>query len=214
MTYFRLVWKSTDVQVPFGTISLKTHLVPQAWTLNSDKTYMKIIYLCGNFGDRLCGLVVRVLGYRSKGPRLDSWRYHIFWVVVGLEWRPLSLMSTTEELLWGNSCSSSLAIWEYGHGDSLHWPCDTLYMQKLALTSPKSSGRSVSIVRSRTKATEFIFGNSGGTIYSTKQADSSSNTCIGEVRSLSLGWSTGYAGWGFPWVSSVPSSTRQDSTLH
>ena len=32
-----------------------------------------------------------------------------------------------------------------------------LYLQKLALTSPTSGGRSVGIVRSRTKATEFFF---------------------------------------------------------
>jgi hypothetical protein len=31
-----------------------------------------------------------------------------------------------------------------------------LYQQKLALTSPTSGGRSVGVVRSRTKATEFI----------------------------------------------------------
>jgi hypothetical protein len=31
------------------------------------------------------------------------------------------------------------------------------YPQKLALTSPTGGGRSVGIVRSRTKATEFIF---------------------------------------------------------
>jgi hypothetical protein len=35
------------------------------------------------------------------------------------------------------------------------WPHDTLYPQKLALTSPTSSGRSVGIVLSRTKATEL-----------------------------------------------------------
>ena len=34
-----------------------------------------------------------------------------------------------------------------------------LYPQKLALTSPTGGGRSVGIVRSRTKATEFFFGN-------------------------------------------------------
>jgi hypothetical protein len=39
-------------------------------------------------------------------------------------------------------------------GDPLRWPRDTVYPQKLALTSPTSGGRSVSIVRSRTKATE------------------------------------------------------------
>jgi hypothetical protein len=40
--------------------------------------------------DRLCGLVVKVLGYRSGG--LGS-------KVVDLERGPLSLVSTTEELL-------------------------------------------------------------------------------------------------------------------
>jgi hypothetical protein len=50
------------------------------------------------FNDRLCGLVVRVLGYRSGGPgsipgttRKKN--------VVGLERGPLSLVSATAELL-------------------------------------------------------------------------------------------------------------------
>jgi hypothetical protein len=43
--------------------------------------------------DRLCGLVVRVLGYRSRGPG------SIFWEVVGLERGSLSLVGTTKELL-------------------------------------------------------------------------------------------------------------------
>jgi hypothetical protein len=38
-----------------------------------------------------------------------------------------------------------------------------LYPQKLALTSPTGGGRSVGIVRSRTKATEFSFSFSCGT---------------------------------------------------
>jgi hypothetical protein len=33
----------------------------------------------------------------------------------------------------------------------LRWPRDTLYLQKLALTSPTSGGRSVGIVRLPTK---------------------------------------------------------------
>jgi hypothetical protein len=44
-------------------------------------------------------------------------------------------------------------------GDPLLWPHDTLYPQKLALTSPTSGGRSVGIVHSRTKATEFSLGD-------------------------------------------------------
>ena len=49
--------------------------------------------------DRLCGLVVRVSGYRYRGSGFDSRRYQIFWVVVDLERGPLSLVRSTEELL-------------------------------------------------------------------------------------------------------------------
>jgi hypothetical protein len=44
-----------------------------------------------------------------------------------------------------------------GRGDSLRWPLDTLYPLKLSLTSPTGGGRSVGIVRLRTKAIEFVF---------------------------------------------------------
>ena len=49
--------------------------------------------------DRLCGLVVRVSSYRYRGLGFDSRRYQIFWVVVGLERGPLSLVRLIEELL-------------------------------------------------------------------------------------------------------------------
>jgi hypothetical protein len=52
--------------------------------------------LCICCPDRLCGLVVRVLGYRSGGPGSIP---GITKKVVGLERGPLSLVSTTEELL-------------------------------------------------------------------------------------------------------------------
>jgi hypothetical protein len=56
--------------------------------------------------DRLCGLVVRVPGYRSRGPGFDSRRYQIFWEVVGVERGPLSLMRIIEELFeWKSSGS-------------------------------------------------------------------------------------------------------------
>jgi hypothetical protein len=70
---------------------------------------------------------------------------------------PLSLVSTTEELLGRNSGGSGLEIGQYGRGDPFCRPRDTLYPQKLALTSPTSGGRSVVIVCSRTKATVFFF---------------------------------------------------------
>jgi hypothetical protein len=51
------------------------------------------------YPSRLCGLVVRVPGYRSRGPEFDSRLYQIIWEAVGLERGPLSLVSITEELL-------------------------------------------------------------------------------------------------------------------
>jgi hypothetical protein len=48
--------------------------------------------------------VVRVLGYRSRGPEFDSRRYQIFREVVGLERGLLSLVRIIEELLeWKSS---------------------------------------------------------------------------------------------------------------
>jgi hypothetical protein len=55
---------------------------------------------------RLCGLMIRVPGYRSRGPRFDSRRNQIFWDVVGLKRGPLILMRITQELFQGNSGSS------------------------------------------------------------------------------------------------------------
>jgi hypothetical protein len=70
---------------------------------------------------------------------------------------PLSLVSTTEELLERKSSGSGVESREYGHRNPSRWPHGTLYPQKLALTSPTSRGRSVGIVHSQTQASEFSF---------------------------------------------------------
>jgi hypothetical protein len=107
--------------------------------------------------DRLCGLVFIVPGYRSRGPRFDSWRYQILWVVVGLEQGPLSLMSITEELLEKKSNGSGSRKPRLMAGDLFRCPRDTLYPQKLALISPTSGGPSVGIVCLRAETIEFFF---------------------------------------------------------
>jgi hypothetical protein len=56
-----------------------------------------------------------------------------------------------EIFLW-----SGLEIREYCHRDQSRLPRSTLYPQNLALISPTSGGRSVSIFRSRTKVTELL----------------------------------------------------------
>jgi hypothetical protein len=65
----------------------------------------------------LCGLVVRVPGYRSRDPGFDSRSYQIFLKIVGPERGPPSLVSTTEELLGRKSSGSGLENREYGRRD-------------------------------------------------------------------------------------------------
>jgi hypothetical protein len=65
----------------------------------SQKTFRYMLKNCipATDRDRLCGLVVRVLGYRSGGP--GSIPGTTKKNIMGLERGPLSLVSTTEELL-------------------------------------------------------------------------------------------------------------------
>jgi hypothetical protein len=80
--------------------------------------------------DRLCGLVVRVPAadpdVQVRFPALP----HLV-RVVGLEHGPLSLMSTTEELLGRNSSVFGLENREYGRRDPSRCPRDTLYPQRV-----------------------------------------------------------------------------------
>jgi hypothetical protein len=75
---------------------------------------------------------------------------------VGLERGPLSLMRITEELLeWKSSGSGSRKSSLTAVGIRCADHATTSIPKILALSSPICGGRSVSIVRLRTKATEF-----------------------------------------------------------
>jgi hypothetical protein len=73
------------------------------------------LYVSMKKSDHLCGLVARVLGYRSGGtgsiPALPEKK------VVGLERGPLSLVSTTEELLDRKVAAPVYKTREYGRKD-------------------------------------------------------------------------------------------------
>jgi hypothetical protein len=62
--------------------------------------------------DRLCGLVVKSSWLQIQRSGFDTLRYQIIWEVVGLERSPLSLVSTTEELLERKSSGSGLELRE------------------------------------------------------------------------------------------------------
>jgi hypothetical protein len=59
---------------------------------------------------------------------------------------------------WKKNSGSGLETREYCRRDPSRWPRSTLKLQKLALISPTSGGRSVGIVHSWTQATEFSLG--------------------------------------------------------
>jgi hypothetical protein len=106
------------------------------------KIFFKLIWgkIFYSHNDR--DLVVRVPGYRSRGPGSIS--------------GATNFVSTIQELLEKKSSGSVLERREYDSRDSWRWPHGTLYPQKLALTSPTSGGCSVGIVHSWTQATDFF----------------------------------------------------------
>jgi hypothetical protein len=97
--------------------------------LSSKKNWIKLRGFSSqaNYTDRLCGLVVRVPAYRSRGPGFDSRRYQIFWEV---ERGPLSLVSVTTwmEIGWNRRPKlTSVGIRCADHATPF-------YPQKLAIT--------------------------------------------------------------------------------
>jgi hypothetical protein len=124
------------------------------------------IFNCSTMSsDPLCGLVARVPGYRPRGLGFDSRRYQIFWEEVGLEQGPLKPC----EYNWGATWMEKWRLRDQltkinSHGDPLCWPCNTLYPQKLALTS-RQAAVARSVVRLQTKAMEFSFFYSLQSVY-------------------------------------------------
>jgi hypothetical protein len=80
------------------------------WTgpVNTQRLFILFIINNSPHVDRLCGLVIRIPGYRSRGFGFYSRSYQIFWEVVGLKRGTLSLVRIIEELLGWKSSGSGV----------------------------------------------------------------------------------------------------------
>jgi hypothetical protein len=101
------------------------------------------------------GTYEHVPGYGSRGPgpipsatRLSEKQW-VWNGVLSASWVQLRSYLTIEKLLGRKSSGSNLECWEYCSGDLFSCSCDSLYSSTIG-------GPSVGIVRSRTKATEFL----------------------------------------------------------
>jgi hypothetical protein len=116
--------------------------------------HFKLKFALHTLYDRLCGLVVRVFGYRSGGPGS----------IPGTTRKKSSVSGTgstqPSEYNWGDtwekSSGSYLENREYGSRDPSRWPRGTFYPHKLTITSPKSGGSSVGTVHPRTETMEYF----------------------------------------------------------
>jgi hypothetical protein len=104
-----LAYSSTFKMKAACSSETSVHICQTTWRHVQKKNEKRLnIFISSSQIDWLCGPVVRVPGYRSRYPGLDSRCYKIFWEVVVLEWGPLSLVRITEELLeWKSSGSGS-----------------------------------------------------------------------------------------------------------
>jgi hypothetical protein len=90
--------------------------------------------------DCLCGLVVRVRGYRSRGPgsipgaTRFSEKYRV--------WNEVHSASWVDLRSYEKKSGSGLENPDYGLRDPSRWPRGTVYPQKLAVTSPTKGGYS------------------------------------------------------------------------
>jgi hypothetical protein len=112
--FFFVGCKSSSVENKNASTNYSSNLkqsneIPDKWKLLSYYASWRFQSLFVPFSlmmDRICGLMVRVPDYISRGLRFDSRGYKIFWGIVGLERGPLNLVSITEELLGRNSSGS------------------------------------------------------------------------------------------------------------
>ena len=102
--------------------------------MRENKYFWNLMWLLAK-NDRLCGLVVRVSGYRYRGPGFDPRRYQIFWVVVGLE-----RVHSTSWASWGQLRSYLNA--KSAPFFAQHWSCWKFLFERRFVLSKRFTFRS------------------------------------------------------------------------
>jgi hypothetical protein len=125
-----LFQNSYNLERKFIPVSTMAATRPCFELFESSPPSYKWFFLTISF-NHLCGLVVRVPGYRSRGPtsEFDSRRYQIFWEVVCLE-PEFSLVCVIDELLERKSSGSGLENRDYGRRYPPRWPRFTSSIRK------------------------------------------------------------------------------------
>jgi hypothetical protein len=72
----RFTLEAIDISLLIRNSVLKCHILCVQLTVVYSQH--NIVYICTVYIDRLCGLVVRVLGYRTRCPGFDSRAYQLF----------------------------------------------------------------------------------------------------------------------------------------
>jgi hypothetical protein len=121
---------------------------------SQDSCFVEADALLGLFGEAACIVWINPVAIRFK----QRMSFSFVWsggqankMLTNLRIRSLRLF------LLISPGPSGLENREYGRKDPSRLPRGTLYLQRLALTSPTSGDLSVDIVHSRTQATEFSF---------------------------------------------------------
>jgi hypothetical protein len=143
---------SDGLRTPLASVHYQNRSPETSWSIRTNPFLHFFLYVYGH-SDRLCGLVVRVLGYRSGGR-------------ISIPCSTRFSKKKENNSGSGTGCTQPreyklrsylIENREYGRRDPSRWPRGTLYPQKLATTPPTSGGRSVGIDRSRTRTMEFVF---------------------------------------------------------
>jgi hypothetical protein len=162
---------STVLETSYSITATQIYFLTYAWEYT-----INIMYICFFFFSYIstCNWIWTDLFFSSLKSSVTDFGCSFFlfsdrMTIIVARWSSYSLQS---RMIW-------FSVWS-PCGNSFSWLRNTLYPQKLALTSPTSGCRSVCIVRLRSKVTEFIF--SLGSFSHVREIPMSQKRCLRSAR--------------------------------